>query len=583
LQRALTAGLVVLAVAAFVAYNLLVDPKEISEARQMLEAGQNAKVIKILEPYLTKHKDDPQTTYLMTVASLNEFAVRGTSLSGGAGFAPAETFKDLFAQALARQANLRRSASNDLARAFGKVPFEARDAAFRLQFIQRVRKDLALGNPKDLARELWDRTIKPSMKNKDQALNEQLAKELIAWDGSLTGEMAGAYLALAQQSKEADAPRARNALDRALELDGSLAKSEEIALLRAELAPADGKKSAAVSEFLRNYPASQHRAELILGTIRDVRAVMGQRGYRGSIQSGALLSGVKGLLRDYSATPGADEEVLALARSLADPATGESGRAGRNQALDLCDAILQYVPNTKLKTEIETAQTQWREEKPPGWMTGRQERPVPVPATQQLTVICEGLPSGSHGGIRVDPPDKNGKSEGTSPLLLVHTNGATVEISVPDVPGARFVGWYQDGLLRCLSKNLSLTLITDQKKTLRAKYFTQEPEPRPRQEVEVSSPWSGTWQTDRFGEIRFRQQGPGLAGAYDSSRGSGRIYPSSTVTNILLTATWVEGGAAKGDLEFTLCADKTQFTGRWRLSGSSTWLEVNGSRSGPGR
>jgi len=196
-----------------------------------------------------------------------------------------------------------------------------------------------------------------------------------------------------------------------------------------------------------------------------------------------------------------------------------------------------------------------------------------------LKVVCENLPAPSSRFLRAEPPDQDRKSGGPSPLELRYPYGAKVELTAPEPPlGYSFGRWRQDGVAEILGANPTLLTDLDQDKTLRAIYerdMGDSDKPKP---PAPPSPWAGSWQVDHFGQVKVYDRGAGLDIFYSSARGGGRIFPSSSPTNNLLTADWKETNKINGDLELTLSPDRNSFQGRWRYTGSSDWSDISGRR-----
>jgi hypothetical protein len=195
-----------------------------------------------------------------------------------------------------------------------------------------------------------------------------------------------------------------------------------------------------------------------------------------------------------------------------------------------------------------------------------------------LTVFCDGVRSATDCQIHLVPPDKEGRSAVTSSQKLSYTNGTQVTLTAPELADSTFVGWFLDGPSKTWEKNPTLVISLDQDKTLHAKYLTPEPKPTPPPQF-PKSPWVGTWETDRFGEITIRQQANALRRTfYHTSQGDGWIDPSSSASDRVLKGRWLEGNDYQGELEFTLSSNDDSFKGRCRFEGTSDWSAISGKR-----
>jgi hypothetical protein len=84
--------------------------------------------------------------------------------------------------------------------------------------------------------------------------------------------------------------------------------------------------------------------------------------------------------------------------------------------------------------------------------------------------------------------------------------------------------------------------------------------------------WTGTWQSEQWGEMKLEQSGNTVTGNYTWD--DGKI--NGKVSGNILTGTWSEAPSYKpdadaGDFEFTMFADGKGFTGQWRYGSSGDW------------
>ncbi|MEQ1606099.1 MAG: hypothetical protein ABL999_14645 [Pyrinomonadaceae bacterium] len=101
-------------------------------------------------------------------------------------------------------------------------------------------------------------------------------------------------------------------------------------------------------------------------------------------------------------------------------------------------------------------------------------------------------------------------------------------------------------------------------------------------ELKQSTKWEGQWQST-WGNISITQAGNSITGTYEHD--NGRIV--GTIVGNKIVGTWSEGPTFTapddaGDLEFTLSADGSGFTGRWRYGSNGAWQtkEWTGTRAG---
>ena len=85
-------------------------------------------------------------------------------------------------------------------------------------------------------------------------------------------------------------------------------------------------------------------------------------------------------------------------------------------------------------------------------------------------------------------------------------------------------------------------------------------------------PWTGTWESDQWGEMNLTQDGTTVTGVYEWD--GGKI--AGTVSGNTLRGTWSEAPTYAplndaGDFEFTLSDDGKSFTGKWRYGSDGDW------------
>ncbi|MFN3476703.1 MAG: InlB B-repeat-containing protein [Candidatus Methylomirabilales bacterium] len=100
--------------------------------------------------------------------------------------------------------------------------------------------------------------------------------------------------------------------------------------------------------------------------------------------------------------------------------------------------------------------------------------PVP-PVTHTLEVTSSNPDSGV--SITVDPPDKNGNGNGTTPFIRVYDEGTTVTLTAPATAGGNiFSQWLLDGGF--FSASLTIPVLMDANHTATAVYVTPPQPPQ---------------------------------------------------------------------------------------------------------
>lgn len=94
--------------------------------------------------------------------------------------------------------------------------------------------------------------------------------------------------------------------------------------------------------------------------------------------------------------------------------------------------------------------------------------------------------------------------------------------------------------------------------------------------LEAPSPLAGVYQT-HFGRLRLIVTGDRVRGRYAQDGALGTL--EGTLAGDALTFRWTEAGSS-GDGEFSFAADRSGFTGRYRVGEDGAWKPWNGTRVG---
>ena len=469
------AGPAVIVIAIVMGYIVLAAPPEVRQGRELIDAGKYAEASAVLEPFVSERRDHPGATYLLALSKVSEYA----SAKGGPGAdftraltrgAPLLEAKKLFQIALPQGTRWMENAKRDLAQATTLIPEDAPDAVERALAIARLRDELRVGDPKQLAQDLLIRVSTRPKNETLRTLDNEVALQVLRWDPSRagdvlelalpgedvalrdlsravealrewgkrhrtltallppallqradrfitaqkyghtevllnasgqidrgvlpevarkrlaylerrleTGDAAGVvqildrtsgessdmstgaaklYLDAAMQLREKDRSKAQQVLMKALKLVPTVAKTEESAFMCIELAPKpDDVKLGRCQAYLRDYPESRHRAEILMTIVADAAAVVGGR--RGYTRSGAKKyldaaeQAATELLQRYPEAEELDARIFALGQCLA-----ASNRT--DKALELAWALLEAAPDTRMRLQVEQAAARWR-------------------------------------------------------------------------------------------------------------------------------------------------------------------------------------------------------------------------------
>ncbi len=471
---AVTAPAVAL-VAIVLGYFVLAVPPEVRQGREHIDAGRYTEASRVLEQFVREHRDDPRAAYLLALSKVSAYA----SAKGGPGGdfrraltrgVPLLEAKKLFQAAFSQDTDWMQNATTDLAAASALIPGDAPDAVERALAIARLRDELGVGNPRQLARGLLNTVSTRPANEALRTLDDELALQILRWDPSLAGDILGLalpgedaslgdvsraidalrrwgkrhrafatllpsallhradqfiasrkydhaelllsacgqisrgllpevarkrlaylkrrleagdapgvvrvldrtsnespdmtsgaaklYLDVAMQLRETDRSTAQNVLAKALRLVPTVANTEESAFICIELAPKpDEAKLKRCRAYLRDYPESRHRAEVLMTILGDTAAVSrGQRGYYRREAKAYLEVAervAKELLEEHPETKELDAKVFALAQCLA-------GNDQTDKALKLASELLEVVPNTRMRLQVEQAAARWR-------------------------------------------------------------------------------------------------------------------------------------------------------------------------------------------------------------------------------
>jgi len=385
--------------AAAVVYIMMMGPPEVRRAKELMAAGLYTETSEVLGPYVNRNPLNDEAVYLLAIANVNEYATakpdRTGLLRGLMGTRTLlEQAKELFARVFKADPKWIDKAKTDIADSAIRIPSDAPDALNRSLEISRLRAELNLADKKQLAGELHKKLVSQGMMQGRYNLNQEAILQILGWDPSLSGQiitrMLGDENATPQQlsitvtllqrwarerpafaqilSTEllnrakslSDAGRndqAKILLSNALAIDPKAANTEVHLFLYIRVMPPSDDKLTRCQLFLRDYPDSPRRLDVLMIIIRDAVAISKQFGRwnrnRAQLYLSAGLSAAKELISQDPKRRNLDLEVFELVKQVA-----ESKQYA--EAIDLTSDLLAAVPDSAIRLQIEQTVAEWR-------------------------------------------------------------------------------------------------------------------------------------------------------------------------------------------------------------------------------
>jgi tetratricopeptide (TPR) repeat protein len=182
------------------AYFVLLGPAEIRQGRKYIAEASYAQAAAVLAPYV-KHKPlNNEARYLLAIARINQFATGDTNADGGiveavssllqstmiGSIESIEEAKRDLRRVLDAEPERRERARRDMAAAVARVPPGDVDAAARILEIDRIRAELGLEAPGELAGGLLALATSAGNSNGRLVLRDRaVALQIYDWDASL--------------------------------------------------------------------------------------------------------------------------------------------------------------------------------------------------------------------------------------------------------------------------------------------------------------------------------------------------------------------------------------------------------------
>jgi len=387
--------------AAAVVYIIMMGPPEVRRAKELMTAGLYAETSEVLGPYVNRNPLNNEAVYLLAVANVNEYATAKSDRAGLLGSFMAtktllEQAKELFVRVLKADPEWIEKAKIDIADAASRIPSDAPDALNRNLEISRLQAKLNLADKKHLAGELLKKLISQGVLQDRYNLHQEAALEILGWDPSLGQQIitqmlgdenvtpqqlsmtvtilqrwarerpAFAQILLIELLNRAkslsDAGRndlAKILFSNALAIDPQVANTEAHLFLYIRVMDPGDEKLTRCQFFLRDYPDSSHRLDVLMIIVRDATAISRQFGRwnrnRAQLYLSAGLSAANELISKDPKKSNIDLEVFELAKQLA--ASNQY-----DEATGLTSNLLAAVPETAIKLQIEQVRAQWREQ-----------------------------------------------------------------------------------------------------------------------------------------------------------------------------------------------------------------------------
>lgn len=385
--------------AAAVVYIMMMGPPEVRRAKELMAAGLYTETSEVLGPYVNRNPLNDEAVYLLAIANVNEYVTAKPDRIGLlGGLMGTRTFleqaKELFARVFKADPKWIDKAKTDIADTVIRIPSDAPDALNRSLEISRLRAELNLADKKQLAGELHKKLVSQGMPQGRYNLNQEAILQTLSWDPSLSGQIITRMLGdenttpqqlsvtvtlLQRWARErpafakilsvellnrakllSDAGRndqAKILLSNALVIDPTAAKTEEHLLLYIRVMDPGDAKLTRCQMFLKDYPDSPRRLDVLMIIVRDAVAISKQFGRwnrnRAQLYLSAGLSAAKELIIQNPRRSNLDLEVFELAKQHA-----ESKQF--NEAIDLTSELIAAVPDSAIKLQIEQAIAEWR-------------------------------------------------------------------------------------------------------------------------------------------------------------------------------------------------------------------------------
>ncbi|MBN1507587.1 MAG: DUF4339 domain-containing protein [Sedimentisphaerales bacterium] len=379
---------------------VVMGPAEVRQGRKLIARGYYKEAAAMLTPYLARKPLDNKARYLLAISQINEYATADTggglisiSLEMGSAL---EGARQSLSKLLVAEPGWREKARADLATAAARIPPGAVDALARSLAIARLRAELNLADKRELAAEVMSQ-LSPAADESGRGIlrNEVVVLQILEWDPSLserivelalrttTGSQqelrmvlptlqrwanqrpAMASLVAAQLLSKAtslqDAGRsaeAKAALSKALEIDPQMTVTEEHAFLCVKLMDPDDAKLARCQYFLKQWPQSRHRADVLVVIVKDATSVFDRYGRWQQAKAQPYLNAGREataiLLEEFPKTERLDGDVYELAKRVADNKQYDA-------AIALVSDLQTAIPDSAIKLQMADSVAQWRQ------------------------------------------------------------------------------------------------------------------------------------------------------------------------------------------------------------------------------
>jgi len=375
-----------------VVYLMIMGPPEVRNAKKLMAAELYTPAAQVLEQYVISNPLNDEAAYLLAIAKINEYAADKSGQF--AFFRDSAEVKKILVRVFKADPKWIEKAKKDIASAIEMIPATTPDSLNRNLEISRLRAELNLADKKQLAVELMDKLVAQGDLQSNYNLHQGVVLEILGWDSSLSSQVIALVLGdenvsalqlswplatlqrwagqrpefakvlsteLLNRAESSNAAggndQAKMLLSKALELNPEAAKSEEHAFLYIRLMNPDDAKLTRCQLFLRDYPDSPHRPDVLITILRDSVAISKQYGRwnrdKAEPYLSAGLSAAKELIRQDPKRSNLDVQVLELSKKMAE-------RKKFKEAIDLTSDLLKAAPDSAIELQITQAIAQWR-------------------------------------------------------------------------------------------------------------------------------------------------------------------------------------------------------------------------------
>ncbi len=375
------------------AYLILRDPPEVAQGKKLVKAGLYEEASGVLESYTQQHPLDEDAMYLLASCRIQQYVEHDATTGwGGMGSLLTRAERELTGL-IRRDTKWLQKARADVSPMASRLSSGAEaDLTCLLEFA-RFRARLKLTDEKTLAAELIER-LESQAESMATGYATTIGTQILAWDPSLGARVVALVLpdekasgfalssalsrvvrwarqqagldkvVAAEFLKRTEALRvagrddqAKMFLSQALALDPDVSATPEQSLLCIRLTDPDDAKLVRCQLFLKQWPDSPYRAEVLAVIVNDAVVVADTYGRwqraRAEPYLAAGLDAAQKLLQEFGTADGLDINLYELGKRLAE-------QKQYDEATRLMSDLLAAIPDTAIKLQIANSMAQWR-------------------------------------------------------------------------------------------------------------------------------------------------------------------------------------------------------------------------------